>query len=39
MADTADFLKELIKNGIKPDGYEYSDSRDMRTPFCTSNQG
>ncbi len=36
-ADTADFLKELIKNGFKPDGYENSGSSLIQA--CISNMG
>jgi len=34
-ADTADFLKELTKNGFKPDGYENSGSSLIQA--CISN--
>lgn len=36
-SDTADFLKELIKNGFKPDGYENSGSSLIQA--CISNMG
>jgi ankyrin repeat protein len=36
-ADTADFLKELIKNGFKPDSYENSGSSLIQA--CISNMG